>query len=70
MTIMRSDGKYFAGGVNPDVYENVFRVLIETFYTLNLNISGRYYRRTQCMDEQKRPRSECADADTNLQFQV
>ena len=42
----------FAGGVNPHD-ENVFGVLIETFGTLNLNISGRCYRRTQCMDEQE-----------------
>ena len=46
-TITRSDRKYFAGGVNPHD-ENFFGVLIETFGTLNLNISGRYYRRTQC----------------------
>ena len=44
MTIMQSDRKYFAGGVNPHM-ENIFGVLIETFGTLNLNISGRYYRR-------------------------
>ena len=42
---------YFAGGINPQD-ENVFGMLIETFGTLNLNISGRYYRRTQCTDEQ------------------
>ena len=41
---------------------------IETFSTLNLNISGRYYQRTQCTDEQERPRSECADAHANLQL--
>ena len=40
MTITRSDRKYFAGGVNPHD-ENVFGVLIETFGTLNLNISAR-----------------------------
>ena len=45
--------------VNPHD-ENAFGVLIETFGTLNLNISGIYYRRTQCMDEQELPRSECA----------
>ena len=64
MTITRSDRKYFAGGVNPHD-ENVFVVLIETFGMPNLNISGRYYRRTQ-----ERPRSECADAHANLQFRV
>ena len=69
MTIMRSDRKYFAGGVNPDD-ENVFGLLIETFGMLNLNISGRYYQRTQCTDEQERPRSECVDAHANLQFRV
>ena len=69
MTITRSDRKYFAGGVNPHD-ENVFGVLIETFGTLNLNISARYYRRTQCTDEQERPRSECAGAHANLQFRV
>ena len=69
MTITRSDRKYFAGGVNPHD-ENIFGVLIETFSTLNLNISGRYYQRTQCTDEQERPRSECADAHANLQFRV
>ena len=69
MTITRSDRKYFARGINPHD-ENVFGVLIETFGTLNLNISGRYYRRTQCMDEQERPRSECVDAHANLQFRV
>ena len=69
MTVTRSDRKYFAGGVNPHD-ENVFGVLIETFGTLNLNISGRYYRRTQCTDEQERPRSEFADAHANLQFGV
>ena len=70
MTITRSDRKYFAGGyVNPHG-ENVFSVLIETFGTLNLNISGRYYRRTQCTDEQERPKSECVDAHANLQFHV
>ena len=69
MTITRSDRKYFAGGVNPHD-ENVFGVLIDTSGTLNLNISGRYYRRTQCTDEQERPRSECADAHVNLQFRV
>ena len=37
-TITRSERKYFAGGVNPHD-ENVFGVLIETFGTLNLNIS-------------------------------
>ena len=61
MTIMQSDRKYFAGGVNPHD-ENVFGVLIETFGTLSLNISGKYYQRTQCTDEQERQRSECADA--------
>ena len=66
-TITRSDRKYFAGGVYSHD-ENVFGVLIGTFGTLNLNISGRYYRRTQCTDEQERPRSECADAHANLQF--
>ena len=69
MTITRSDRKYFAGGVYPH-NENVFGVLIETFGTLNLNISGRYYQRTQCTGEQERPRSECADAHANLQFYV
>ena len=69
MTITRSDRKYFAGGVNPQ-NENVFGVLIETFGTLNLNISDRYYRRPQCTDEQERPRSECADAHANLLFRV
>ena len=42
MTITRSDRKYFAGGVNPHD-ENVLGMLIETFSTLNLNISSRYY---------------------------
>ena len=69
MTITRSDRKYFAGGVNPHD-KNIFGVLIETFSTLNLNISGRYYQRTQCTDEQEQPRSECADAHANLQFRV
>ena len=69
MTITRSDRKYFAGGVIPHD-ENVFGMLIETFGTLNLNISGRSYRRKQCTDEQERPRSECADAHANLQFHV
>ena len=69
MTITRSDRKYFAGGINPHD-ENVFGVLIDTFGTLNLNISGRYYRRTQCTDEQEQPKSECADAHANLQFHV
>ena len=69
MTIMRSDRKYFAGGVNPHG-ENVFGVLKGNLGTLNLNISDRYYRRTQCTDEQERPRSECADAHANLQFCV
>ena len=45
-------------------------MLIETFGTLNLNISGRYYGRTQCTDEQEQPRSGCADAHANLQFRV
>ena len=67
MTITWSDRKYFAGGVNPQD-ENVFSVLIETIGMLNLNISGRSYRRKQCTDEQERPRSECADANANLQF--
>ena len=57
MTITRSGRKYFAGGVNPHE-ENFFGVLIETFGTLNLNNSGRYYQRTQCTDEQERPRSD------------
>ena len=69
MTITGSDRKYLAGGVNP-YDENVFGVLKETFGTLNLNISGKYYRRTQCTDEQERPRSECADAHANLQFRM
>ena len=69
MTIMRSDRKYFAGGVNPHD-ENVFGVLIETFCTLNLNISSKSYRRTQCTDERERPKSECVDAHANLQFRV
>ena len=69
MTIMQSDRKYFAGGVNPHD-ENVFGVLIETFSMVNLNIGARYYQRTQCTDEQERPRSECADAHANLQFHV
>ena len=55
--------------VNPHG-ENVFGVLIETIGMLNLNISGRYYRRTQCTDEQERPRSECVDTHANLQFRV
>ena len=55
--------------VNP-YDENVFRVLIEIFGTLNLNISGRYYWGTQCTDEQERPRSECAYARANLKFRV
>ena len=59
----------FAGGVNPHD-ENFFGMLIETFGTLNLNISGRYYRRTQCTDEQECPRSECVDTHANLQFRV
>ena len=82
MTIMRSDRKYFAGGVNPHD-ENVFGMLIETFGTLNLNISGRYYRRHRpnntvyigskskdTVYKQERPRSECADAHANLQFRM
>ena len=69
MTIAWSIRKYFAGGINPHD-ENVFGVLIETFGMLNLNISGRYYRRTQCTVEQERPRSECTDAHANLQFYV
>ena len=52
MTITRSDRKYFAGGINPND-KNVFGVLKETFGTLNFNISGRYYRRTQCTDKQE-----------------
>ena len=40
MTVTRSERKYFAGGVNRHD-ENVFGVVIETFVTLNLNISGR-----------------------------
>ena len=70
MTITRSDRKYFAGGINSHG-ENIFGVLTETFETfgtLNLNISGRYYQMTQCTDQQERPRSECADAHANLQF--
>ena len=63
----QSDRKYFAGGVNSHD-ENIFGVLIGAFGKLNLNISGRYYRRTQCTDEQERPRSECVDAHANLQF--
>ena len=59
MTITRSDRKYFfSRDVNPHD-KNIFGVLIETFATLNLNISGRYYYRT---DEQEQPRSECTDA--------
>ena len=69
MTIKRSDRKYFAGGVNPHD-ENVFGVLIDILRTLTLNISGRYYRRTQCTVEQEQPRSECADAHAYLQFRV
>ena len=69
MTNTRSDRKYFAGGVNPHD-ENVFGMRIETFCTLNLNISGRYYRRPQCTDEQERPTSECAGAHANLQIHV
>ena len=69
MTITWSDRKYFAGGVNPHD-ENIFGMLIENFGTLNLNISSRYYQRTQCTDEQERPRSECSDAHANLQFHV
>ena len=59
--------KIFCGGVNSHD-ENVFGVLIETFGTLNLNISGRSYLRKQCTDEQEQPRSECAGAHANLQF--
>ena len=44
MTITRSDRKYFAGGITPHD-KNVFGVLIDTFGMLNLNISGRHYRR-------------------------
>ena len=58
-----------AGGVNLHD-ENVFGVIIETFGTLNFNISGRSYRRKQCTDEQEQPRSECADAHANLLFSV
>ena len=52
MTITRSDRKYFAGGVTRH-NENVFGVIIETFGTLNLNISERSYRRKQCTDKQE-----------------
>ena len=69
MTITWSDRKYFAGGVNPHD-ENVFGVLIETFSTLNLNISSLFYQRTQCTGEQEQPRSEYADVHANLQFRV
>ena len=69
MTITRSGRKYFAGGVNLHE-ENVFGMLLETFGTPNLNISGRYYRRTQCTYEQERPRLECADGHASLQFHV
>ena len=61
--------KIIAGGVNPHD-ENIFDVIIGTFGTLNLNISGRSYQRKQCTDEQERPRSECVDAYANLQFRV
>ena len=67
MTITRSDRKYFAGGVNPHD-ENVFGILIETFSMLNLNIGGRYYQRTHCKDEQKRPRSECVLKNFSYRF--
>ena len=40
------------GGVNLHD-ENVFGVIIETFGTLNFNISDRSYRRKQCTDEQE-----------------
>ena len=69
MTITRSGRKYFAGGVNP-YDENVFGVLIETFATLNLNISSRSYRSMQCTDKQEQPIAECAYAHANLQFRV
>ena len=49
MTITRS-GNILLEAFNPHD-ENVFGVLIDTFGTLNLNISGRYYRRTQCTDD-------------------
>ena len=49
MTTTLSDRKYFAGGVNPHD-ENVFGVLIETFGTQNLNISGRHSVRTSRND--------------------
>ena len=39
MTIMRSDKKYFAGGINPHD-ENVFGVIIVTFGTLHLTRLG------------------------------
>ena len=52
MTIMRSDKKYFARGINPHD-ENVFVVVNETVGTLNLNISGISYQRKQCSDEQE-----------------
>ena len=55
----------FAGGVNPHD-ENIFGVIIETFGTLNLNISGKSYRRKQCTYEQEQPWSECVDAHANL----
>ena len=48
MTITWSDTKLFAEGVNP-YEENLFGVTIETFGTLNLNISSRSYRRKLCM---------------------
>ena len=67
MTITRSDNKYFAEGVNPHD-ANVIGLITETFGMLNLNISGRSYRRKQCMDEQEQPISECTDAHANLQF--
>ena len=59
----------FAGGINLH-NENVFGMIIETFGTLNFNISSRSYGRKQCTDKQERPRSECADAHANLQFRV
>ena len=60
MIITWSDRKFFAGDVNLHD-ENIFHMIIETFGTLNLNISGRSYRKKQCTDEQEQPRSECVD---------
>ena len=42
MTITRSDRKYFAEGVNLHD-ENLFGMIIKTFGTLHLHVSGRSY---------------------------